>query len=237
MIAWCESSQSKAILGGTLTTSAENTGLGSNLGDVHNEVRHDLLISDARQIAGTLTRDLIWPIVALNIPGIDIRRAPRFRFLTDEAEDLKARADRDKVLFDMGYRLTPEKVEEVYGEGYVPVTQETLPPEEPGQAAATAGHHCPHCAQAALSAASEASLPGEAELESLMASLDAQTLDAQGRALLAPIMRLAQDAPDELIGRLAERYPQMDDDALQEMLARILFVAEVWGRLNAQAKD
>ncbi|WP_250636824.1 phage portal protein family protein [Pseudomonas aeruginosa] len=35
---------------------------------MHNEVRHDLLASDARQLAATLSRDLLWPLV-LNRPG------------------------------------------------------------------------------------------------------------------------------------------------------------------------
>ena len=233
MIAWCESSQSKAILGGTLTTSAENTGLGSNLGDVHNEVRHDLLISDARQIAGTLTRDLIWPIVALNLPGIDIRRAPRFRFLTDEAEDLKARADRDKVLFDMGYRLTPEKVEEVYGEGYVPVSQEAPPPEEPGQAAATAGHHCPHCDQAALSA--------DNEPDTVDQMVDRLSADAQPSidAMLDTIKTVLDqaDSLEDFQDKLLAAYPTLDDEALAEVMALGLSAAELAGRFEVQEEQ
>ena len=124
MIHWCESIQSKTILGGTLTSTAENTGLGSNLGDIHNEVRHDLLISDARQIAGTLTRDLLWPMAMLNIPGVDPNRKPRFKFITDEGEQLNERAVRDERLFNIGYQMTQEKVTEIYGEGYEPVQVE-----------------------------------------------------------------------------------------------------------------
>jgi len=118
MIEWCESTQSKAILGGTLTTTAANTGLGSGQSDVHNEVRHDLLISDARQIAGTLTRDLIWPMAALNFVGANPNRKPRFSFITADEEDITSRAQRDKILFEIGYKLSPETVNDVYGKGY-----------------------------------------------------------------------------------------------------------------------
>ncbi|END1393201.1 TPA: DUF935 domain-containing protein, partial [Escherichia coli] len=38
--------------------------------------------------------------------------------------------------------------------------------------------------------------------------------------------------PSELLGELAELYPQMNTDDLQERLARILFVANIWGRLH-----
>lgn len=145
MIDWCESIQSKAILGGTLTSTAENTGLGSNQADVHNEVRHDLLISDARQIAGTLTRDLLWPMAALNISGVDPNRKPRFKFITEEEEDITARANRDKLLFDMGFRPTEDKIKEIYGEGYERVQVEngkqddTDNTDEAATAAAKAG--------------------------------------------------------------------------------------------------
>ncbi len=225
MIAWCESSQSKAILGGTLTTSAENTGLGSNLGDVHNEVRHDLLISDARQIAGTLTRDLVWPLVALNIPGIDIRRAPRFRFLTDEAEDLKARADRDKVLFDMGWRLTREKIEEVYGEGYEPVADK--PPAQE-QAAASAGH-CPHCAQAALSG-------NPPEPDEVVAQVDNLAGETQPHIdnLIDTIKTelAAATSLDDFQNRLLATYGNLDTEELANIMAMAFSAAELAGRFE-----
>lgn len=105
MIDWCESSESKAILGGTLTSSAQNIGLGANLGDVHNEVRHDLMVSDARQIAATLTRDLVWPLIALNIGGIDPGRAPRFEFQTQQPEDLALLSEAVPKLVDIGMRI------------------------------------------------------------------------------------------------------------------------------------
>lgn len=38
--------------------------------------------------------------------------------------------------------------------------------------------------------------------------------------------------PSELLGELAELYPQMNTDDLQERLARILFVANIRGRLH-----
>ena len=62
MIKWCETTQSKAILGSTLTSTTDATGLGSGVAEIHNEVRLDIRDSDARQIAGTLTRQLLAPL-------------------------------------------------------------------------------------------------------------------------------------------------------------------------------
>ncbi|MEN1550729.1 DUF935 family protein, partial [Pseudomonas aeruginosa] len=78
MMRWCDDSMSKAILGGTLTSQTSESGGGAYaLGQVHNEVRHDLLAADARQLAATLSRDLLWPLLVLNRSGnLDARRAP-----------------------------------------------------------------------------------------------------------------------------------------------------------------
>ncbi|MGJ0206862.1 phage portal protein family protein, partial [Streptococcus pyogenes] len=79
MMRQSEDAISKAVLGGTLTSTTSQSGGGAfALGQVHNEVRHDLLASDARQLAATLSRDLLWPLLVLNRPGSpDVRRAPR----------------------------------------------------------------------------------------------------------------------------------------------------------------
>jgi len=105
MMDWCEASVSKAVLGGTLTTTAQSTGMGSGLGDIHNEVRRDLLVSDARQIASTLTRDLIWPMCALNLQGVDPRRVPRFTFETEEAEDIQLMSEALPKLVGMNMKI------------------------------------------------------------------------------------------------------------------------------------
>lgn len=106
MIAWAEKTQSKAILGGTLTSQADGASSTNALGNVHNEVRWDLAVSDARQLAGTLTRDLVYPIVALNIGGIDsLRRSPRFVFDTREPEDLSLYAESLPKLVGIGMRI------------------------------------------------------------------------------------------------------------------------------------
>jgi hypothetical protein len=66
MIDWCERSVSKAILGATLTSQADRGSNTNALGNVHNEVRKDLRDGDAKAGRRTLTRDLLYPIAALN---------------------------------------------------------------------------------------------------------------------------------------------------------------------------
>lgn len=94
MLDWCERTQSKAILGGTLTSQADRGSNTNALGNVHNDVRIDLRDSDAQQVAETLTRDLIYPLAVLNGLAPDgVGRAPRFVFDTRAAEDMKLYAE------------------------------------------------------------------------------------------------------------------------------------------------
>lgn len=107
MMEWAEKSQSKSILGQTLTADTGSNGGGSyGLGKVHNEVRHDICVSDARQIAATITRDLLYPLVAINRGGVDgLKRCPRFRFDLDEAEDLTTYAEALPKLTGVGFKI------------------------------------------------------------------------------------------------------------------------------------
>lgn len=51
-------------------------------------MRRDLTISDAMQIASTLSRQLLAPLAVLNCGVSDPRLLPWFRFDTREAEDI-----------------------------------------------------------------------------------------------------------------------------------------------------
>lgn len=106
MIDWAERSQSKAILGATLTSQADRGSNTNALGNVHNEVRKDLRDSDARQIAQTITRDLVFAIASVNglAPG-GIRRCPRFVFDISETADLQTFAEALPPLIASGLRI------------------------------------------------------------------------------------------------------------------------------------
>lgn len=103
---------SKATLGATTTVEQGDRGALA-LGKVHNEVRKDIRESDARQLAATLRRDLLTPMVRQNFgPSVQV---PLFRFLTEESVDLKAYAEAIALLQDAGLRIPTAHIYDVTG--------------------------------------------------------------------------------------------------------------------------
>lgn len=102
MITWCEKSQSKAILGATLTSGADGKSSTNALGKIHQDVMDDICISDARQLAASITRDIIYPLYALNGRSYsNPRRHPRFIFQLQQPEDLKLYSEALPALAEM----------------------------------------------------------------------------------------------------------------------------------------
>lgn len=80
--------------GQTLTSGADGKSSTNALGNVHNEVRLDLLVSDAKQVAQTITQQIILPYLQINVdPNIAAHRVPYFEFDTKKYEDLSVFAD------------------------------------------------------------------------------------------------------------------------------------------------
>ena len=105
MVRWADEAIARAILGQTLTTEARSTGLGSGVADLQGEVRRDIRDADARQLAATLTRDLVWPLCALNFGLTDPRRCPRLVFDAAETEDIETYAKAIPALAAAGVQI------------------------------------------------------------------------------------------------------------------------------------
>lgn len=242
MVSWCERSASKAILGGTLTSGSDGKSSTNALGKVHNEVRHDLLVSDARQLEGTLARDLIYPIAALNRANVDPRRLPRVQFDTREIEDLTQIADALPKLTAIGMRIPTSYAHNklripVAKEGEEVLTApktkiETPPQPDAGKSAAT------RAVLAALKNETAAGgFPDQAALDAAITTLPAEAIQAAMESIVKPALDtlLAGGSPDDALDKLIDAYPTMNSEALQALLARAMFIADVWGQLNADA--
>ncbi len=244
MVDWADRAQSKAILGQVLSSEAKATGMGSGVADLHGEVRRDIRNSDAKQIAATLTRDLVYPLIAFNRPGVDgLHRCPRFVFDLGEGEDLKLYAEALPALAAGGLRIP---VEWVHDKLRIPQAADgdptfSAPPSPAGGGAGGEG-----ATPAAPKAANLAALAAEAQ------DTDAQDIQAARlTAAAAPLMadKLAQieamieaaDSLEALRANLLAAYPDLSRGEMAKLLAQafqaeaLAGVADVQGETGGDA--
>jgi phage gp29-like protein len=239
MISLMERIQSKVALGGTLT-SGEGTHGTQALGNVHQDIALHLRDSDAKQIATTITRQLIYPILAFNKGLADPRRCPRLVFDTQEPEDLKLMSEAVPKLVGVGMRIpvrwAHEKLkipeanegEEVLS---LPNPAATLPVSERPLTAKPANP-----AKAGLKALPLAPVVSD-EMDDLVVEMMSDWQEVMGETIkpvqdaLAAASSLAEFR-DGLEGTLR----QMNPARLAEMLARGQFAARAWGQLNQVKK-
>lgn len=223
MMQWAEGAISKAILGGTLTTSAESTGLGSNLGETHNEVRKEIAASDRRQLAKTLEQHLLRPIVALNTSA---ERAPRWVWDDEEAADLKEMADALPGLVDGGMQIP---LEWAHGRLKIPLPKE-------GETVLTRPQAADPFAGLAQGLAANNQRPGRPSADAVPKQL--ARLQREGDALVEgwveQIRALVQQADSfqDLQRRLDEAFPDLDGDALADLLGDAMAAAHLAGRYD-----
>ena len=91
---------------------------------------------------------------------------------------------------------------------------------------------CPNCGARRFSVDPAVDDGFERGIEALISAAEGGELALAGRDLARPIVDAAQRDPTMLLGRLAEAWPDMDQDRLQERLAKVLFAAQLWGRLS-----
>lgn len=233
MTDWCEKSESKAILGGTLTSQADGKSSTNALGKVHNEVRHDLLESDARQLSGSLTRDLIYPLLALNGRAVDnLRRCPRLVFDTEEGEDMKLYAQSLPGLVKIGVKVPAN-----WARDKLRIPKPKDGEEVLSMSPAAKGDKSPaRVALAALSEQLDKTFPDQDAIDHAVDQPKAD-LTALTKPLLEPLIAAltTSNSFEEALNQLAEVYPSMEIDALADVLARAEFVGHLWGKVNASA--
>ncbi|MDR1276176.1 MAG: DUF935 domain-containing protein [Candidatus Accumulibacter sp.] len=231
MIRWCELTQSKAILGSTLTSTTDATGLGSGVAEIHNEVRLDIRDSDCKQLAGTLTRDLIYPLLAINKGWADFRRCPRIVFDVTEGEDIETYADALPKLVAIGMQIPTQwayerlRIPQPSSEKEAILAAKTAEAEPGKQIDAKA---------ALMAALRDEALPSEfADQDALDGALEelAAVMQPQAAAWLKPALdALASSAsPEAALALLTGENPLTDDTLLTEAIARALFVTELLG--------
>ncbi|WP_140918444.1 DUF935 domain-containing protein [Limnobaculum xujianqingii] len=234
MINWCERTQSKIILGATLTSQADSRSNTNALGNVHNEVRHDLTVADACQLESTF-RELILMLCQLNCgEDFDERRLPRFVFDTREIADLVKLADSVSKLVDAGVDTIP--VSWVHEKTGIPLPKDGEPTLKRRDTINPVALSQRYKSFAALSQKADDDIDqAQSVLDDAPAAPDA--VNQAMLKLIAPMVTALQQGqtPDEALDIIAASYPLLDDKEQQQLLMQAIFVADVWGRLNANS--
>ena len=239
MLNWCERTQSKVILGGTLTSGADGKSSTNALGNVHNEVRKDLRDSDIRQVGSTITRDLLYPLAVLNGLAPDgMRRCPVFRLDVGETEDIKVYAEALPKLVDIGFQIPVQWAQEKVGipqpEAGEPVLQATSPAMwRQGMAATTGrvpfpGHLCGVAAAAGQLPAGQLPPSPQTAMQPQLAA----NIKAPAAAWVDKIRELVSQATslEQIRDGIAALDPNMSLDDYAAAMAEALAAAHLAGR-------
>ncbi len=250
MIEWCEKSATRLILGQTLTSGADGKASTNALGLIHNEVRHDLLVADARRLAQTINQQILEPFLRVNFAFGEYTRLPQFEFDTREAADLAAIAEALPKLVDVGVQIPERWARDKLAipdalDGEMLLGRKT--PENGGAASQTddpAGAknalkqpETPSTAlnyrHVALNAQGQIAPAWDVAFEN---GVEDYLRDAAFAAQLEPMLqelgRAIAEGEDyeDVENRLLAAYPTLDTRRMEAALTRVLFVADLWGR-------
>ena len=237
MIKWCEMSQSKAILGGTLTSQADGKSSTNALGKVHDETRLEIRDSDAKQLASSISRDVIGALMRINYPNVSPRRYPKFVFDLAETEDIGVYSEALPKLVSIGMQIPAPWAHKRLGipmvSGDEPVLSMAQAKQPTNQAPLTA--QLP--AVAMLNQATDTAIPAETTAESqrmaLETGLDAvlsnDMLGQIGQRLTAGMVEKLQgfDSFEEALGYLSDNAP--DNPELLASLIQMIAISTAIG--------
>ena len=195
------------VLSQTMTTT---DGSSLSQAQVHLNVRDEVIVTDSMLIDDSFSRSVATWLTEWNFPGAV---TPMVQRIIRRPESLKALADRDKIIFDMGHRLTRDYVMQAYD-----VEVEDPPPPTRGAEFAESG------------------TPDAADV------LADRLEDAAGAALdglVEPVRRLVEQAEslEAIRDGLLELYAGMDASELGVLMQRALMAAELAGRYDAAEGD
>jgi phage gp29-like protein len=221
----------KVMLGHSASADATPGRLGGE--DLAGEVRDDIIKADADRVCGSFNvgpaRWLTFWNFGENVPPPKVWRR------VQPEPDLKAQAERDQILYNIGFEPTDGYIKETYGDGFQRRADNTSQGDaaQPGQGAAQPGGADPGDLSTTFADAADAQSLIDAQGES-----DPGFQDATEQLLEPVLSALAEGlTPDEILGKLGDWYPQMNDAALQEILQRGIAAADAIGRLEVQNED
>lgn len=102
----------KVVLSQTMTTEAMG---GQYKADIHSQVRNEVVKADADLICASFNQTVVRWLTAWNFPTA---KPPQVWRRVSDAPDLKPLAERDRLLYEMGFQPTLEYIHATYGNSW-----------------------------------------------------------------------------------------------------------------------
>lgn len=235
---------SKIVLSQTMTT---DDGSSRSQAEVHGEVRDEVVKSDGDLLCGSFNEGPVKWLIDWNYAGAAY---PKVWRRVESEPDLKPIAERDRIIYEMGYEPTEEYMKETYGDGWVKR-------KTPAPASLPAPGTAPDDATDDASEDAPEDNPDSEDEEEADAGFAVDEQDSVGDLLeeqlpaegdewekllgpaVQPIIDLAADTNslEELRDRLTEALTEQDVSALHEHLAQAAFAARLAGEVGAPITD
>lgn len=242
MIKWCELSQSKAILGGTLTTQSDGKSSTNALGNIHEVARLEIRDSDAKQLSASISRDIVASMMRLNYPSVHPRRYPKFAFDLSEPEDITTFSEAiPKLAAVQGMRIGAEWL---HGKLNIPIAADDEAILTIGTTATPTALSAALSAQAALNTQMDTVKRERTNIARAESGIDAALSDiayTQNITDMSAVLGQAMvnklsvaTSYDEALALLSNAEPNQAVDELAANLEQYLCAAGLWGKLHAQ---
>lgn len=225
LLMYCRSEINIALLGQNQSTEASSNRASATAGL---EVADTIRDGDARLVCATINQLLRW-MTDLH----DGEQAPAPTFELFEEEDVNVtQAERDETLKRAGVNFQPQYWKRVYKLQDGDIADAPPVVSTPAQAAPPVP-----VVEFAEGAPQFLGVADQVALDGALNAISDGQLQEQMQALLAPVFEQLQreQTPQAMLGWLAERFPDLSDEALLDRLARLMFAAQVWGRVNGNA--
>jgi phage gp29-like protein len=211
---------SKVVLGQTMTTEAQATGLGSNNASVHNEVRGDIRDADSGQLAATYQRDLVKPYVDLNYGPQ--KHYPKVVIRKREPEDINQLTTALERLVPLGLRVEQSVVRDKL----------SLPDPEPDAEVLTPPGALASPAPSVNHSRVAFNRTRPADLPQLLADQLAVEARSAHRAWIDSLREMAERAEtlEQLRDMVLNAYSDLSTDQLAEVMAQAFTLVEARGR-------
>ena len=210
----CEANIAKSILGQTLSTESGQNGSYA-LGKAHMGVRDDIINADMRLVEKTVNHF----IKIINSINFNDDEVPEFAFVEDEDLGIQ-KAERDIKVSSLGVEFSEEYILKTYG--YQKDDIKIVPKQT-------------NLSGINFSDAEDEDNSAHKAPES-KDFFSAENLEKQITPALNPIIEFFEKNKnaEEALEKLAEVYPDLNTEELEEMLTKVIFISELKGRLDIQ---